>query len=108
MSTEEDLGLPLSQAVTAQILKAGKCFKDWEKEAITELLKISRCKNLLTFLKDNIKSVAQLKNFVELASISAGMFNTTLHYNLFSIFISFSKFYWKVAFDDWFRSHRTA
>ena len=24
------------------------------------------------------------------------------------IIISFSKFYWKVAFDDWFRSHRTA
>ena len=72
LQSELDQQLPLKQVVTNEVLQAGHCFKSWNAEKITDLLKIGKCKNLIEFLRENIRSVPQLKNFVELASISAG------------------------------------
>ena len=73
LQSELDEQLPLKEVVTNEVLQAGNCFKSWNGK-ITDLLRIEKCKNLIEFLRENIRSVPQLKNFVELASISAGTF----------------------------------
>jgi hypothetical protein len=70
---DHDLGdIPLSKAITLDVLMAGKSFEEWEKDDIKALKTLDTCEKLIKWLRDNIHSVHQLKNFVELASISAG------------------------------------
>ena len=64
--------LMLGQALSREVMEAGKRFENWQPAQIEDLKKLSKVQKLRLWLKDNIRSSQQLKNFVELAGISAG------------------------------------
>ena len=62
----------LGEALSKEVLEAGNKFENWKQAQIDSLAQLEKCQKLRLWLKDNIKSSQQLKNFVELAGISAG------------------------------------
>ena len=72
IEAEETQDLILSDAISKDVLNAGRKFQHWKKEDIKAFDILPKCKKLSQWLKENIKSTQQLKNFVELAGISAG------------------------------------
>ena len=72
IDSDESPDLLLGQALSREVMKAGKRFENWQPAQIEDLKKLSKVQKLRLWLKDNIRSSQQLKNFVELAGISAG------------------------------------
>ena len=62
---------PLS-AINEELVQAGEIFLSWTPSQIKTLESLSKCRNLLNFLHENIKDRNGLKTFYDLASISAG------------------------------------
>lgn len=59
----------LSKAVTKDVVESGKKFRNWKQNALKGLEALHKTAKLISWLKENIHSTQQLKNFVELASI---------------------------------------
>ena len=72
IDSEESADMLLGNALSKEVLDAGRRFEKWQPAQIENLKKLDKCQKLMLWLKDNIKSSQQLKNFVELAGISAG------------------------------------
>ena len=72
IDSDESADMLLGKALSKEVLDAGRCFEKWQPDQIKSLEKLDKCQKLMLWLKDNIKSSQQLKNFVELAGISAG------------------------------------
>ena len=72
IDSDESPDLLLGQALSREVMKAGRRFENWQPAQIEGLKKLSKVQKLRLWLKDNIRSSQQLKNFVELAGISAG------------------------------------
>lgn len=72
IDSDQSPDLLLSQALSREVMEAGKRFENWQPAQIEDLKKLSKVQKLRLWLKDNIRSSQQLKNFVELAGISAG------------------------------------
>ena len=72
IESDQSPDLLLSQALSREVMEAGKRFENWQPAQIEDLKKLSKVQKLRLWLKDNIRSSQQLKNFVELAGISAG------------------------------------
>ena len=62
-STQTLQDLPLSKAITKDVLTAGKKFDQWEKDCMNGLKALTKTKKLNIWLKENINSTQQLKNF---------------------------------------------
>ena len=59
----------LSKAVTKDVVESGKKFRNWNQNALKGSEALHKTAKLISWLKENIHSTQQLKNFVELASI---------------------------------------
>lgn len=62
----------LLSVINEELIKAGETFASWNAEQIKALTCLTKSKNILNFLKENIKDRVGLKTFYELATISAG------------------------------------
>ena len=63
ISTSTLQDLPLSKAITKDVLIAGKKFDHWEKDCMKGLKALTKTRKLNIWLKENINSTQQLKNF---------------------------------------------
>ena len=94
IDSDQSPDLLLSQALSREVMEAGKRFENWQPAQIEDLKKLSKVQKLRLWLKDNIRSSQQLKNFVELAGISAGESDDeVIYFRLIIVWIG--KDFWK-------------
>ncbi len=58
--------------INDELIKAGETFAAWTPKQIKALKSLKQCKNILKFLKENIKGRSGLNDFYDNATISAG------------------------------------